>query len=60
VEPSADGPDKTATLRLSVPGGGKLQRRFLETDTVALVFDFVDVEIVDQDLDISDNYTLDT
>ena len=50
VEP-ATGAD-SARLRIQLPNGAKVDRRFHKTDTVQLVKDFVDLHIHDNDLDI--------
>jgi hypothetical protein len=48
AEPAQDqstaGPECTA-IRVNLPTGGRLQRRFLRTDTVQFLRDFIDIEL---------------
>ena len=56
VEEPPAGPDST-NLRINLPAGGRLQRRFPRTAPVQAVRDFIDVTFSDQGVDIV-NYNL--
>ncbi|KAJ8612823.1 hypothetical protein CTAYLR_002050 [Chrysophaeum taylorii] len=58
-EPPSGGSSKTARVRVQLPNGAKVDRRFLATHTVQHLRDFIDLYLQDNNLPITD-YSLAT
>ena len=56
--PPADGGKYVSLIRLNMPNGKRVQRRFHKTDLVSCVREFAEVMILEMGLEVSDDFDL--